>query len=258
VSKRVGEFDYANNRKRGRMNSDIIAIIPARGGSKSVPRKNIRLLCGKPLIVYTIEAALSSKYIKRVIVSTEDEEIAEIAKECGAAVTVRPSELAQDDTPSLPVFKHVIKHLEEVDGFSPELIVVLQPTSPLRTVEDIDGAIQKFLETDCDSVVSVCEVDHPPHWMYTLEGNRLKPLIEDGEKITRRQDAPKVYRINGAIYVTYRDVIMKQNRVLGHDTRPYVMPPVKSVDIDTALDFKFAELLMRETGNKLNENYKDS
>ena len=228
------------------MNSDIIAIIPARGGSKSVPRKNIRLLCGKPLIVYTIEAALSSKYIRRVIVSTEDLEIAEIAKECGAEVTVRPSKLAQDDTPSLPVFKHVIKHLEEVDGFSPDIIVVLQPTSPLRTVGDIDGAIQKFSETGCDSVVSVCEVDHPPHWMYTLEGDRLKPLIEDGEKITRRQDAPEVYRINGTVYVTYRDVIMKQNRVLGDDTRAYIMPQDRSIDIDTELDFKLAELLMKE------------
>jgi len=228
------------------VNSDIIAIIPARGGSKSVPRKNIRLLCGKPLIVYTIEAALSSKYIRRVIVSTEDLEIAEIAKECGAEVTVRPSKLAQDDTPSLPVFKHVIKHLEEVDGFSPDIIVVLQPTSPLRTVGDIDGAIQKFSETGCDSVVSVCEVDHPPHWMYTLEGDRLKPLIEDGEKITRRQDAPEVYRINGTVYVTYRDVIMKQNRVLGDDTRAYIMPQDRSIDIDTELDFKLAELLMKE------------
>ena len=164
------------------MRSDIIAIIPARGGSKSVHRKNIRLLCGKPLIAYTIHTALSSKYIGRVIVSTEDEEIAEIAKGCGAEITIRPSELAQDDTPSLPVFQHVIERLEEVEGFSPEIIVILQPTSPLRTVEDIDGAIQILIETCCDSVVSVCKVEHPIHWMFTLEKDRLKPVVGGGEK----------------------------------------------------------------------------
>jgi CMP-N,N'-diacetyllegionaminic acid synthase len=225
---------------------NILAIIPARGGSKSIPRKNVRLLCGKPLIAHTIEVALSSKLVNRVVVSTEDKEIADISKEHGAEVISRPPELAQDDTPSLPVFQYAIKHLEERGDYRPEIIVVLQPTSPLRIAEDIDRAIEEFLEAKYDSVVSVCEVEHPPHWMYTLEGERLKPLIEGGKKVVRRQDAPKVYRLNGAVYVYSRDTTMKENRVLGRDTKAYIMPLERSIDIDTELDFKLAELLMRE------------
>ena len=225
---------------------NILAIIPARGGSKGIPRKNVRLLCGKPLIAYTIEAALSSKLVNRVVVSTEDKEIAEVSKKYGAEVISRPTELAQDDTPSFPVFQHAIRYLEEVKDYHPEIIVVLQPTSPLRIVDDIDGAIEGFLEAKYDSIVSVCEVEHPPHWMYTLAGNRLKPVIKGGENVTRRQDAPKVYRLNGAVYVSSRDTTMKENRVLGRDTGAYIMPLERSVDIDTELDFKLAELLMRE------------
>jgi CMP-N,N'-diacetyllegionaminic acid synthase len=228
------------------VNSSVVAIIPARGGSKGIPRKNVRLLCGKPLIAYTIEAALSSKLIDRVVVSTEDEEIAEVSKKCGAEVIRRPPELTQDDTPSLPIYQHAIRHLEKMENYRPETIVILQPTSPLRIVEDIDRAIEGFLEAKYDSIVSVCEVEHPLHWMYTLAGNRLKPVIKDGENVTRRQDAPKVYRLNGAVYVTSREIIMKENRLLGRDTRAQIMPLERSIDIDTELDFKLADLLMRE------------
>lgn len=228
------------------MKPSIVAIIPARGGSKTIPRKNIRLLNGKPLIYYTIKEAQSSKYIHRVLVSTEDREIAEIAKGYGAEVVPRPVELAQDDIPSLLVYQQVIKHLEQVEDFSPNIIVALQPTSPLRKAEDIDEAIEKFLRTGCDSIVSVCEVEHPLQWMYTLEGDKVKAVLEDAERITRRQDAPKVYRLNGAVYVIYRDVIMKQNRVLGGDMRAYIMPSERSIDLDTELDFRLTELLMSE------------
>jgi len=224
---------------------NILAIIPARGDSKGIPQKNVRLLCGKPLIAYTLEAALSSKLIDRVVVSTEDEEIAEVSKRYGAEVISRPSELAQDDTPSLPVYQHAIRHLEKMEDYCPEIIVILQPTSPLRIVEDIDRAIEGFMKAKYDSIVSVCEVEHPPQWMYTLAGNRLKPVIKDGGNVTRRQDAPKVYRLNGAVYVTSRDIIMKENRVLGRDTRAHIMPLERSIDIDTALDLKLAELLIR-------------
>jgi CMP-N,N'-diacetyllegionaminic acid synthase len=225
---------------------NILSIIPARGGSRGISRKNVGLLCGKPLIAYTIEAALSSKLIDRVVVSTEDEQIAEVSKEYGAEVIRRPSELAQDDTPSLPVYQHAIRYLEKTEDYHPEIIVILQPTSPLRIVEDIDRAIEGFLEAKYDSIVSLCEVEHPPQWMYTLAGNRLKPLIKEGQKVTRRQDAPKVYRLNGAVYVTSRDIIVKENHVLGRDTRAHIMPIERSIDIDTELDFKLAELLMRE------------
>lgn len=225
---------------------NILAIIPARGGSKSVVRKNVRLLCGKPLIAYTIEAALSSKLINRVVVSTEDEEIAKVSKKYGAEVISRPTELAQDNTPSLPVYQHAIRHLEKMEDYRPEIIVTLQPTSPLRTVADIDTAIHMFLEKGCDSVVSVCEAEHPLGWMYTLKRDRLKPIVKGDEKVTRRQDAPKVYRLNGAVYVTSREIIMKENRVLRRDKRAHIMPLERSIDIDTELDFKLAELLMRE------------
>jgi len=228
------------------MKPKIIAIIPARGGSKGLPRKNVRLLNNKPLIYYTIREALGSKSLDRIIVSTEDEEITELAKAYGAEVIARPVDLAQDDTSSLPVFQHAIQHLEEVEHYHPEVIVILQPTSPLRTAEDIDGVIEKFLQTDCDSVVSVCKVEHPPQWMYILKGDRLQPVIKGREKIIRRQDAPEVYRLNGAVYVTHRDVIMKQNTVMGNDTRAYIMPVERSIDIDTETDFKLAEVLMRQ------------
>jgi CMP-N-acetylneuraminic acid synthetase len=231
------------------MDKKIIAIIPARGGSKGIPRKNIKLLGGKPLIAYSIEAAVKSRYIDRVIVSTEDEEIAEISKKYGAEVIERPLELAQDDTPSLPVFQHVIKYLEEAEKIHPKIIVILQPTSPLRLVEDVDATVEKFLQSNCNSVVSLCEVEHPPHWMYTLsEEDRVMPIIEGAEKVTRRQDAPKVYRLNGAVYVAYRDIIMEENKVLGNDTRAYIMPPGRSIDIDTEIDLKLAELMMGERG----------
>ena len=227
-------------------NDNITGIIPARGSSKSILRKNIRLLCGKPLIYYTIREAKRSSYLNQFVVSTEDKEIAEIANGYGVEVIERPHELAQDDTPSLLVYQHTIRYLEGVRNFHPDIIVVLQPTCPLRRAEDIDQAIKKLLETDCDSVVSVCEVEHPLQWMYTLEGDRIKAVVEDAEKITRRQDAPIVYRLNGAVYVTRRDVIMEQNRVWGDDTRAYIMPLERSVDIDTEIDFKLAEVLLIE------------
>ena len=227
-------------------NRSVLAIIPARGGSKSVPHKNIKLLGGEPLIAYTIGAALSSNYIDRTILSTDSKEIARTAESYGAEVIERPYELAQDDTPSLLVFQHAINYLETVKGFLPDILVLLQPTSPLRITEDIDEAVRKFLEIGCDSIVSVCEAEHPPHWMYTMEDDRLKPIIKGSEKITRRQDAPKVYRLNGAVWVTSKDIIMKQNRIHGDDTRAYIMPIERSIDIDTELDFRIAELLMRE------------
>lgn len=225
---------------------NIIGIIPARGGSKSLPRKNIRLLNGKPLIYYTISEAKKSKYLHRLIVSTEDSEIAEIAKQYEVEVIERPVELAQDDTPSLPVYQHVIRYLEEVEDFHPDIIVVLQPTSPCRLVADIDGAIEAFLKAGCDSVVGVCETEHPPHWIYSLEGDRLKPILKDWDKVTIRQNAPKTYRLNGAVYVIRRDIIMQQNRVMGTDNRPFIMPLERSVDIDSDVALKLAQLLMKE------------
>ena len=230
----------------GNKQQSVLAIILARGGSKGLPGKNIRKLAGKPLIAYSIGQALESRHIGRVVVSTEDKEIARVAARYQAEVIIRPDELALDDTSSVATLQHTLDYLKEAEGYSPDLVVLLQPTSPLRKVEDIDGAIDRLLEVGCDSVVSVCEVEHPAHWMYTLEGERLKPIVEGGGEMGRRQDASKAYRLNGAVYVTHKDVVMKQDRVMGDDTRAYIMPRERSVDIDTEFDFKLAELLMQE------------
>ena len=227
---------------------DIIGIIPARGGSKSVPRKNISPLLDKPLIYYSIMEASKSSYLSGFFVSTEDSEIAQIVRGYGVEVIERPRELAQDDTPSLPVYQDFFNQLQKAKGISPQVIVVLQPTSPLRIAEDIDGAIRKFMKTDCDSVVSVCEVEHPIQWMYTLNGDRMEAVFGSAESLKRRQDAPGVYRLNGAVYVIHRNVIMDENKVLGNDTRAYIMPAERSIDIDSVLDFKLAEILLKERG----------
>ena len=225
---------------------EIVAIIPARGGSKTIPRKNIKLLGGKPMIYYTIREALKSKYLNRVVVSTEDREIAQVAVQFGAEIIQRPDELAGDDAPSSPVFQHTIDYLERLENYHHIRVVILQPTSPLRVVDDIDGAIQKFLEVDCDSVVSVCEVEYPLGWMYTLDGDRLKPIVEGGGRITRWQDTLKGYRLNGAVYVAKRELVMSQGGIISESTRAYIIPRERSVDINTELDLKLAELLMGE------------
>jgi len=228
---------------------ESISIIPARRGSKGIPRKNIRLLISKPLIVYTIESAKKSKYLNRIIASTEDKEIAEISKKYGAEVIERPAKFAKDDAPALPVFQHVVDFLEKNDKYKPDIIVILQPTSPLREGRDIDRAIEKLLQTNCDSVVSVCEFDHSPYWAYKLNGDKIEYFVKSKYNTARRQDLPKIYRPNGAVYVTRRKILIEENRVLGGDTRAIIMPLERSVDIDTELDFKFAEFLIKEKLN---------
>jgi len=229
------------------MKPKIVAIIPARGGSKNLPRKNIRILNGKPLIYYTIQEALASKLLDRIAVSTEDKEIAGIVEGYSIEVIARPANLAEDDTPSLPVIQHAIRYLEETEDYHPDIIVILQPTSPLRKAEDIDGAISKFIQTGSSSIVSVCKTEHPPHWMYTLKGDTMEPIIKGGDKIIRRQDAPEVYTLNGAVYVTHKDIVMTQNRVINDDTKAYIMPVERSIDIDTEIDFRLTEILMGAT-----------
>jgi CMP-N,N'-diacetyllegionaminic acid synthase len=228
-----------------------LGIIPARGGSKGLPRKNVLPLLGKPLIAYTIEAALHANSLGRVVVSTDDPETAEIAGNSGADVPfLRPSELAQDNTPTLDVVRHVLANLKTSQSYEPEIVVVLQPTSPLRRPADIDRAVAKLQSTEADSVVSLCTVDHNPHWMMRLQGDRVLPFIEDGREYVRRQDLPAIYRMNGAIYVTRTDLIVNQKRLLGEDTRGYVMDQESSIDIDTALDMEIAALLLQRRQNE--------
>ena len=222
----------------------ILAIVPARGGSKGVPRKNIRLLAGKPLIAWTIDEAKKSKYIDRLILSSEDEEIIKVAREFGCEVPFkRPIELAQDDTPGVDPVIHAINTLEEKYDF----VVLLQPTSPLRTVEDIDGCIQHCILTESPACVSLTEVQQSPYWMYHLDDNmKLKPFVQNVETINRRQDLPKVYVLNGAVYVAKSGFILNRKSFLSNETAGYIMSGKNSVDIDTELDFSYCEWLINK------------
>ncbi len=230
---------------------NCLAIIPARGGSKGIPHKNIKTLSGKPLIAWAVEAAFKSHVLNRILVSTDDKAIAETAVRLKAEVPfLRPAELARDETPTLPVLQHAVAWLESNEKYTPSVIVTLQPTSPLHRPEHIQEALDLLERTGADSVVSVCLAEHSPYWMKRLEGDRVYPFLKNSFEESRRQDLPLVYRPNGAIYVTRYDVLMKQNRILGEDTRAIVMDAESSVDIDTPLDFKMAELLLRERENK--------
>jgi len=218
----------------------VLAIIPARGGSKGVPRKNIRELAGKPLIAWSIEAAKKSQYIDRIVVSTDDQEIAEVATQWGGEVPfLRPSELAQDSTPGIAPVLHMLSNLEP----SYDLVVLLQPTSPLRTVEDIDGTIALMLNRNAKACVSVVEPDKSPYWMYTIEKNGyLHPALEGD--YSRRQELPAVYALNGAVYAADVSWLYDKKTFLDEQTLAYIMPKERSADIDTELDFKITELLL--------------
>ena len=216
-----------------------LGLIPARGGSKSVPRKNVRELAGKPVLAWTVEAALECPLLDRVVVSTDDEEIAEVARRHGAeAPFLRPAELARDDTPDLPVYRHALEAL----GEGPDAVAWLRPTVPLRTADDVTAAIRLLEGTGADCVRSVCAAEHSPYWMGRVEGDRFLPLLE--EVFDRRQLLPEIYRLNGAVDVvrcaSVGDVLF------GGDVRAYVMPPERSVDIDGELDFLIAEALLRQ------------
>ena len=224
---------------------NIISIIPARGGSKGIPRKNIKLLNGKPLISYSIDASNSCSLIDDTYVSTEDAEISEISKGNNAEVIERPDELASDDSSSIDVILHVLDYLEN-RGELPDLFVLLQPTSPLRTSEDIEASINSFLESDCDSLVSVCELDHRSLLNFSLEDGFLVQNNNEALFNSRRQDIPTYYSLNGAIYITTPEFIRKNKSFYSDKTIPHVMSKEKSIDIDTSFDFKLAEFLLNE------------
>jgi CMP-N,N'-diacetyllegionaminic acid synthase len=219
----------------------ILGIIPARGGSKTIPRKNVKVLAGKPLIAWTIEAARKSQYLDRLILSSEDAEIIEVAREWGCEVPLlRPVELAQDDTPGIEPVIHAINTIGEKFDY----IVLLQPTSPLRTVKDIDDCIRYCIQEDAQVCVSVCAVDKNPYWMHTLdESQRLCPLMPEGRSIERRQDLPPVYAENGAIYVAKTEFILKKKNFVTEETLSFIMPAERSLDIDNEMDFLYCELI---------------
>ena len=237
-------------------NKKIIAIIPARGGSKGIPRKNIKLLGGKPLIAYTIEAASKSKYIDRTILSTDDEEIAEKGKQLGVEVPfIRPPEFARDDSSTLSVILHTLGWLEKEESYSPDLIVLLQPTSPFRKTKHIDGGLQKM--KNCDGVIGVSEVKNHPYYTFKKEEGLLKSFIEIERLPLRRQALPQVFCLNGALYISTREYysIAKDPDfvapIVAGKIKGVFMDEISSIEIDTPLDFKLAELIIK---NDLHKN----
>ncbi len=227
---------------------DILGVIPARGGSKGIPYKNIALLGGQPLLAYTCTAALASRCLTRVILNTDDASVAEVGQRYGVEVPfLRPIELAGDDIPMLDVLQHGLNLLQEKENYRPEVVVLLQPTSPLRRAEHIDEAVDILLKTGADSVVSVVEVPHQfsPASLMQLEGDRLMPYVQ-GPPLLRRQDKPRFYARNGpAVLAVQRKVLLKQNSLYGNDCRPLFMNAEESVDIDRPFDLDFVEFLLK-------------
>jgi CMP-N,N'-diacetyllegionaminic acid synthase len=222
-----------------------LGVIPARGGSKGIPRKNLRVVAGRPLLAYTADAARGSRRLTRSVVSTDDPAVADAARSLGLEVPfMRPADLALDTTPMLPVLQHAARVMGEA-GFTAEAIVLLQPTSPLRRAEHIDRAVALLEETGADSVVTVIEVPHQfnPVSVMRLDGPRLAPYL-DGPIVTRRQDKPRVYARNGPAVLAVRAAVLERGSLYGDDCRPLVMDAAESVDLDSPADLEHLECLL--------------
>lgn len=228
------------------MNNKIVAIIPARAESKGLPGKNIKSLLGKPMIAYTIEAALKSKLFSRVIVSTDKEEYADIARKHGAEVPfLRPEHLAGDDSHIKDTIIHLLDWLEE-SGDEIDSFMLLQPTSPLRTEEDVKDAVEMYNAKDAKSVVSVCEAEHNPAWMNSLGEDLSLDGFVSAVNDNPRQKLQKYYRLNGAIYLSNVQHYKKHQSFYSKEAFASVMPAERSVDVDSELDFQWAEFLLNK------------
>ncbi len=230
----------------------FLALIPARAKSKRLPNKNILPLVGKPLISWTIEAALKSQYIDEIFISTDSPKIVEIAKKYDIYVPfLRPSSLSQDDTPTMDVVRHVIEYYKE-NKKDFDYIVLLQPTSPLRREKDVDCAIEFLFQKNADGVISVAETFHSPLWMNTLpEDLSMKDFLPKNIINKRSQDLPTYYMLNGAIYIGKTNKVLRENTFfLSDNIYAYIMPREKSIDIDDKIDFRLAEILMKEIKEK--------
>lgn len=229
-------------------NFKVLGIIPARGGSKGIKKKNLAPLVGKPLIAYSIESALAANSLHRTIVSTDSDEIAEVCKALGADVPfMRPAVLAQDDTPTLPVIQHALDTLQ--DTF--DAVMILQPTSPFRSPADIDAAVEMLAaNADADSVISVVKVgdNHPARMKLIRDGWLVDPSFAEETEGQRRQDLPEMFLRNGAIYLTRTEVIMKRNSLKGNRSLAYVMPEFRSVNIDSEMDLLVAKAVAEIMG----------
>ncbi|KAA8756259.1 cytidylyltransferase domain-containing protein [Paenibacillus sp. UASWS1643] len=223
-----------------------LAVIPARGGSKGLLQKNIRMLDGSPLIEYTIEAALKSGCMDVVVVSTDNDEIARIAELAGADIPfLRPVELATDESASIDVLKHAVHFYELKLNLHFQYIMLLQPTSPLRNDYDIREAYQLFITHKADSLQSITLADTHPYLLREWNQGIIQPYLKDQAGNLRRQELPELYMLNGAIYIIKRDLLMDENLMVGPNNIGYIMPKERSVDIDDEMDLKWAEFLMQ-------------
>jgi CMP-N-acetylneuraminic acid synthetase len=221
----------------------VLGVVTARGGSKGVPRKNIRPLAGKPLLAYTADSALAATTLTRVVLSTDDEEVAACGREHGLEVPfMRPAELAHDTTPMLPVLIHVMGELER-SGERYDALCLLQPTDPLRRAEDIDGCVHLLEATGADSVITVQIVPHEynPHWVYVRDGEYMRLSTGEAEPIPRRQELPPAYHRSGSVYLVRRDVLMERGSLYGDRVVGYVLPAGRAANIDTWGDWERAE-----------------
>lgn len=221
----------------------VLGLVPARGGSKGVPGKNTRLLAGRPLLEYTCRAAFDSGVIERVILSTDSEAIAECGRGLGLEVPfMRPSALAQDDTPMLAVIEHALNELRR-EGWEPEMVVLLQPTSPLRSASHVRSAVELLRSSGADSVVTVTALPlHlSPDYVMRIEGGRLRPFLPDGLGVSRRQDARPAYSRDGTVYAFRAATVRSFGTIYGDDCRPLVIDAAESLSIDTAADWAAAE-----------------
>lgn len=225
-------------------NLDILAIVPARAGSKRLPGKNTLKLQGKPLICWTLEAAQESQVIDLLVVSSDDEEVLAHADRLGARSLRRPASLAQDTSTTYDVLVHTLESLAR-EGLRPARIMLLQPTSPLRDADDIKAAVSRMNETQAKSVVSVCPCEHSPLWANTLGAQgQMDGFLSPALLNQRSQELPSYYRLNGAVYIADTQRFIEQKGFFMSDSMAYIMPTEKSVDIDTIIDFKLCQIIL--------------
>ena len=225
------------------MMDSVVAVIPARGGSKSVSRKNVREVGGKPLLAWSVEVAFDTDAVDRVVVSTDDVEIARVGREFGAEVIERPNQLATNDALVIDTLRHVVEHLRETRE-SAEYMAMLEPTSPFRAPKDVESALELLVEEDLDSVASFTDAELNPHRAWTIEDDRPHPVIDDADPWQPRQSLPDAYQLNGGVYAFVIDALPETgSALLFGDCGAVEMPPERSVDIDTPLDLEFARLV---------------
>ena len=221
---------------------NVLAVIPARGGSKGLPGKNIKVLGCKPLIAWTIDAALNTNVIDKIVVSTDCQDIAKVAKNFGAEVPfIRPDELSSDTATTSDVISHVLNSMKE----KYDIIILLQPTSPFRTTKDIEKAFELYNSTSTSSVVSVYQADKSPYWYFSRDNiGMINPVLNMEGQFSRRQELPDTYLLNGAIYIVDVKKFLSYEKFIFDDSLSYVMSKESSIDIDEAIDFQLAQLIL--------------